>query len=317
GHFNPKVDDDGVSRRVPMLLEFEGAYYEPLSLAMVRTYLALKTGKFPEVIPGFAPERFVSRGYGGLEWLKVGPLTIPVDETASALIPYRGHKFSFPYLSLTDVIKDRIKPDAIKGKIALIGTTAPGLQDLRSTPVQRFPRRGDPCQSHRRDARPRSEAEAAVHARRRGGAARHRRRRARGADPDALRPVGDRGGGRRLHPHRGGGPRGLAAGRAGIAARRLDPHDGGAVHDEHGVRLFRRIALQAPVHRPVRPVRAARAGGQDGRGSPQIQYGAAQRGSDDPVLRRARLHRHFRGAQARRAARVHQRIPYGHEHHHP
>src|SRR5207249_3188649 len=129
-----KLDNDG-SRRVPMLLEFEGAYYEPLSLAMVRTYLALKTGKFPEVEPGFAPERYVSRSYGGLEWLKVGPLTIPVDETASALIPYRGHKFSFPYLSLSDVIKDRIMPDALRGKIALIGTTAPGLQDLRSTPV--------------------------------------------------------------------------------------------------------------------------------------------------------------------------------------
>src|SRR5437667_384829 len=118
-----------------MLLEFEGAYYEPLSLAMVRTYLALKTGKFPEVEPGFAPERYVSRSYGGLEWLKDGPLTIPVDETASALIPYRWHKFSFPYLSLSDVIKDRIVPDALRGKIALIGTTAPGLQDLRSTPV--------------------------------------------------------------------------------------------------------------------------------------------------------------------------------------
>src|SRR5207302_4397806 len=49
GHFNPKVDDDGVSRRVPMLLEFEDAYYEPLSLAMVRTYLARTTGKFPRV----------------------------------------------------------------------------------------------------------------------------------------------------------------------------------------------------------------------------------------------------------------------------
>ena len=34
GHFTPLVDDDGVSRRVPMILEFEGAYYEPLSLAM-------------------------------------------------------------------------------------------------------------------------------------------------------------------------------------------------------------------------------------------------------------------------------------------
>src|SRR5204862_1766284 len=33
GHINPLVDDDGVTRRVPMLLEFEGAYYEALSLA--------------------------------------------------------------------------------------------------------------------------------------------------------------------------------------------------------------------------------------------------------------------------------------------
>ncbi len=135
GHFNPLIDFDGVSRRVPMILEWDGAYYESLSLAVVRTLFALQSGKFPNVEPGYPPERFLSKGYGGLEWLKVGPLTIPVDETASALIPYRGSKFSFPYLSLSDVIKDRIKPEQLKGKIALIGTTAPGLQDLRSTPV--------------------------------------------------------------------------------------------------------------------------------------------------------------------------------------
>jgi adenylate cyclase len=58
-----------------------------------------------------------------------------VDDTASALIPYRGSKFSFPYISLVDVIKDRVRPDQLKERIALIGTTAPGLLDLRSTPV--------------------------------------------------------------------------------------------------------------------------------------------------------------------------------------
>ena len=36
GHINPLADFDGVSRRVPMLTEFDGAYYEALSLAMVR-----------------------------------------------------------------------------------------------------------------------------------------------------------------------------------------------------------------------------------------------------------------------------------------
>jgi adenylate cyclase len=135
GHFNPRVDDDGVSRRIPMLLEFDGQYYEPLSLAVVRTYLKLRTGAYPKVEPGYAPERFLQKGYGGLEWLKVGPLTIPVDDNANALIPYRGKQFSYPYISLTDVVKNRVEPGKLKGKIALVGTTARGLFDLRSTPV--------------------------------------------------------------------------------------------------------------------------------------------------------------------------------------
>jgi adenylate cyclase len=135
GHFNPLVDFDGVSRRVPMILEFDGAYYESLSLAMVRTLLAMQGGKYPPVEPGYPSDRYVTKGYGGLEWLKVGPLSIPVDDAASALIPYRGGKFSFPYISLADVLKDRVDPKLLKGKIALVGTTAPGLLDLRSTPV--------------------------------------------------------------------------------------------------------------------------------------------------------------------------------------
>ncbi len=136
GHFNPLVDFDGVSRRVPMILEFEGAYYESLSLAMFRTLVAMQSqGKFPPVEPGLPSNRGIGKSYGGLEWLKVGPRNIPVDDTASALIPYRGGKFSFPYISLSDVIKDRVKPEMLKGKVALVGTTAPGLLDLRSTPV--------------------------------------------------------------------------------------------------------------------------------------------------------------------------------------
>lgn len=130
GHFNPLVDSDGVVRRVPMIADYEGNYYEALSLAVVRTLLG-----FPKVEPGYPSDRFLHKGYSGLEWLKVGPLTIPVDETASALVPYRGEKYSFRYISLADVIADRIPAASLKGKIALVGTTAPGLLDLRATPV--------------------------------------------------------------------------------------------------------------------------------------------------------------------------------------
>ena len=129
GHINPRVDADGVLRRVPLLQEFEGEYYESLSLAMVRALIALQTGKMPEVQPGFSPEGL------DLESLRVGPLEIPVDESAAALVPYRGEKYSFQYVSLADVVNDRVPPEQLKDKIALIGTTAPGLQDLRATPV--------------------------------------------------------------------------------------------------------------------------------------------------------------------------------------
>ena len=129
GHINPRVDSDGVLRRVPLLQEFEGEYYESLSLAVVRALIALQTGKMPQVQPGFSPEG------PDLESLRVGALEIPVDESAAALVPYRGGKYSFQYVSLADVVNERVPPEQLKDKIALIGTTAPGLQDLRATPV--------------------------------------------------------------------------------------------------------------------------------------------------------------------------------------
>ncbi|MES1981756.1 MAG: adenylate/guanylate cyclase domain-containing protein [Pseudomonadota bacterium] len=132
GHFNPMLDPDGVVRRVPMLVEYNGAYYESLSLAMVRTLFGAT-----RLAPGFVG----SKGdlYGGLEWLDLasaqGNLRIPVDENVGTLVPYRGGQGSFPYFSLADVLHERVPLAQLKGKIVLIGTSAPGLNDMRSTPV--------------------------------------------------------------------------------------------------------------------------------------------------------------------------------------
>ena len=155
GHFNPIADEDGINRRVPMLAEYKGAYYEPLSLAVMRTLLG-----FPKVEPGYPPGSVLNRNYAGLEWLDVGPLRIPVDENACALVPYRGGKGSFRYISLADVYHDKVPVDRLKGKIVLVGTTAPGLFDLRATPVgRRVSRRRGPRQPHRRHARPQHQGE--------------------------------------------------------------------------------------------------------------------------------------------------------------
>ena len=143
GHFNPRVDDDGVSRRVPMLAEYKGKYYESFSLAIVRMYLGIEEAvrnkttsiKLPEVNINAIPDRFVTRGYTGVEWLEVGRLRVPVDEELATLVPYAGPRGSFPYISFSDIWSDNVPVEKLRGKIALIGATAPGLFDLRSAPV--------------------------------------------------------------------------------------------------------------------------------------------------------------------------------------
>ncbi|MDH2917721.1 MAG: adenylate/guanylate cyclase domain-containing protein [Sideroxydans sp.] len=132
GHFNPRIDTDGVVRRVPMLVEYEGAYYASLSLAMVQSLL----GDAPVKL-GFAEGK--NQDYAGLEWLELGDgaqsLKIPVDQEVAALIPYRGKQGSFRYVSIADVLHGRVDVAQLKNKIVLVGTTAPGLMDMRSTPV--------------------------------------------------------------------------------------------------------------------------------------------------------------------------------------
>ena len=138
GFFNSIPEGDGVVRSLPLLAEYKGQYYESLSLAMFR----MLAGS-PSVEPGFPQEKFLSRGYQGLESILLTQqgktLAIPVDHRVATLVPFRGNGGvnggSFRYISATDLLAKRIAPELLKGKIVLLGTTAPGLLDLRVTPV--------------------------------------------------------------------------------------------------------------------------------------------------------------------------------------
>ena len=129
GHFNPIVDFDGMARRVPLIAQYDGKYYESLSLAMVRLLLGS-----PPLRAGFPDD------VGGMEWLDIlapggATMRVPVDENAAALIPYRGYQGSFPYFSIADVLSGKVPKEQIAGRVLIVGTTAPGLMDLRATPV--------------------------------------------------------------------------------------------------------------------------------------------------------------------------------------
>ncbi|GAB6097044.1 adenylate/guanylate cyclase domain-containing protein [Desulfatiferula olefinivorans] len=131
GYFdNPLVDADGMFRRTPMVQEYQGKLYESLSLAVVRLLLGSPELEFEVAGSGDDPATL------GLEGLKIGSLRIPVDGRGAALIPYRGRQGSFPYVSAVDVLTRKVDPEQLRGVIVLVGSTTPGLKDLRSTPVQ-------------------------------------------------------------------------------------------------------------------------------------------------------------------------------------
>ena len=129
GHVNPTVDSDGIIRKIPMLVQHGNLYYESLGLAAARNLLGDLPIK-PVLAPGATADTL-----GGLEYLDVGGAMLPVDQELASFIPYRGPFKSFEYISAKDVINKAVPKEKLEGKIVLVGTTAPGLLDLRATPV--------------------------------------------------------------------------------------------------------------------------------------------------------------------------------------
>jgi len=130
GFFNasPLIDSDGVVRRVSLLQMHNNALYETLSLAVAR--LALRE---PGVELAYAQG---SADATGLESLRLGRRTIPLDADMAALVPYRGKQGSYRYVSASDVLQGKVDTAVLRGAVVLLGTTAPGLLDLRTAPMQ-------------------------------------------------------------------------------------------------------------------------------------------------------------------------------------
>jgi len=126
---NPLIDRDGVVRRTPLLHEYQLSVYESLSLATAATFLNDIT------LPIFVDASTWMGDYPPLEGLELAGRPIPIDPQGAVLVPFRGPAGSFPYVSIADIIEDTLEdPTIFEGRIALIGGTAPGMEDLRTTP---------------------------------------------------------------------------------------------------------------------------------------------------------------------------------------
>jgi len=131
---SPLIDADGVFRRAPLVQRYRGDLYPSLALAVARVAL-----DSPQVGLRFADNADGRMAGIDLEHFQLGDAAIPVNQQVAVFIPFRGPQESFPFVSAKDVLSG-VAPEALlDGKIVLLGASAAGLLDLRSTPVgQRY-----------------------------------------------------------------------------------------------------------------------------------------------------------------------------------
>lgn len=121
GLFSIKTERDGIIRRVPMVLEAQGKIMPSLSLEILRVITSTST-------------LLIKADRAGIRSVAVHGLDIPTDRNAQIWLHFAPQDPSI-YVSASDVLEGRAPLDKIKGKLVLIGTSAVGLNDIKTTPV--------------------------------------------------------------------------------------------------------------------------------------------------------------------------------------
>ena len=119
---------DGIVRRVPIVILAGGEIVPSLSLETLRVALgapAIRVVTDPVV-------------NAGLEGVQTIPprLAIPTDSRGRVWVHFSPHERGI-YVSAKDVLEGTVAPDRIAGKLILVGTSAVGLFDNKTTPVDR------------------------------------------------------------------------------------------------------------------------------------------------------------------------------------
>jgi adenylate cyclase len=123
GFFNNVPDESGIVRSVPLIIRYDDQLYPSLALEVVRTIQNKK-------------KVYVNYDENGVSNIQIGDLFIPTDRYGRVIVNFRGGAKTFKYISAADIINNKFNPKDVEGKIAIIGTSAAGLLDLRATPFE-------------------------------------------------------------------------------------------------------------------------------------------------------------------------------------
>lgn len=126
GFVNNQADNDGLLRKLPLLIEYQNNIYPNLSLASYM--LAMNVSE-------------ISLTQGSLgTTLNIGTKSIAIDRQGYAFLKFNGPGRQHNFVSAIDVLRGKIDPKSFAEKIVLIGSTAAGTNDIHHTPVDvQFP----------------------------------------------------------------------------------------------------------------------------------------------------------------------------------
>ena len=142
GFINADPDPDGVYRRIPLLMSFNGAYYPSLAFRVVCDYLEVT----PDSLSVDFGNSITLRGVA-FSGDMTRDITIPIDDRGRMVLNYPGYWRDFAHYSFTNVIDNATNPETradiegeFSGALVFIGETATGSSDIGPTPLEnKFP----------------------------------------------------------------------------------------------------------------------------------------------------------------------------------
>ena len=116
-----RPERDGIVRRVPMILLAQGVTMPSLSFELLRVITGTDT-------------IFIKSEQAGIKSIGVKGFQIPTDANGQLWVHF-AHRDPTIYVSAKDLLAGDVPSEKIKGKLVLIGTSAVGLNDIKTTPV--------------------------------------------------------------------------------------------------------------------------------------------------------------------------------------
>ena len=121
GLISIRTERDGMVRRVPIVMQAEDKIVPALTLDLLRVATGSST-------------IMIRTDESGIQSVAVPGLELPTDRNGRIWV-YFGPHDKARFVSAKDVVEGNVAPERFAGKLVLVGTSAIGLLDVKTTPV--------------------------------------------------------------------------------------------------------------------------------------------------------------------------------------